>query len=240
MRLRRSSALRALNGTARGLSSAIKVQRLHLLLYNYVDDIEQKRAPFRSAHIGHAKAAQSRGELALGGALAEPLDGAVLAFAGGAEAAERFATSDPYVLNGLVTNWTVREWSVVVGSLLPMLPSPRPYAATYDWSNVAEGGELPAGLEVELSLDGRPARARIPPTWQLAVWVDGAEGFWRCELSRETTVAELRASAAKYAGCPPDVIAIRLGRTLLSDGDGTVEDLDIFGRQKELSVTIEE
>ena len=240
MRLHRSSAVRALSGTTRRLSSAVKVQRLHLLLYNYVDDVEQKRTPFRSAHIEHAKAAQSAGELALGGALAEPLDGAVLAFAGGAEAAERFATSDPYVLNGLVTNWTVREWSVVAGSLLPMLPSPPLYVATYEWSNVADGGELPAGLEVELSLDGRPARARIPPTWQLAVWVDDARGFWRCELSRETTVAELRRSAAKHASCSPACIGIRLGGTLLSDADATAEDLDVFGRQKELTVTIDD
>mgnify|MGYP003325929197 CR=1 FL=1 len=91
MRLHRSSAVRALSGTTRRLSSAVKVQRLHLLLYNYVDDVEQKRTPFRSAHIEHAKAAQSAGELALGGALADPLDGAVLAFAGGAEAAEEEA-----------------------------------------------------------------------------------------------------------------------------------------------------
>jgi uncharacterized protein YciI len=30
-------------------------------------------------------------------------------------AAEDFAKSDPYVLNGLVKNWRVREWVTVVG-----------------------------------------------------------------------------------------------------------------------------
>ena len=29
--------------------------------------------------------------------------------------AEAFAKADPYVLNGLVTSWRVREWTTVVG-----------------------------------------------------------------------------------------------------------------------------
>lgn len=32
------------------------------------------------------------------------------------EEVEKFATQDPYVLNGLVTEWTVREWTVVVNA----------------------------------------------------------------------------------------------------------------------------
>ena len=32
-----------------------------------------------------------------------------------AEVAEAFAKTDPYVLNGLVTRWHVREWTTVVG-----------------------------------------------------------------------------------------------------------------------------
>jgi hypothetical protein len=30
-------------------------------------------------------------------------------------AAENFARSDPYVLNGLIKQWRVREWRTVVG-----------------------------------------------------------------------------------------------------------------------------
>jgi uncharacterized protein YciI len=32
-------------------------------------------------------------------------------------AAEAFANNDPYVVNGLVTKWRVREWTTVVGEL---------------------------------------------------------------------------------------------------------------------------
>ena len=62
------------------------------------------------------RTASDRGELLLGGALANPLDGAVLLFRGeSAAVAEAFAAADPYVTHGLVTRWRVREWSTVVG-----------------------------------------------------------------------------------------------------------------------------
>jgi uncharacterized protein YciI len=88
----------------------------YLLLYDVVDDYVQRRAPLRASHIAHARAAIARGELVLGGALANPPDGAVLLFRGSSPAAaEAFAATDPYVLNGLVTRWRVREWTTVVG-----------------------------------------------------------------------------------------------------------------------------
>ena len=34
-----------------------------------------------------------------------------------ASAAEAFAAADPYVVNGLVARWHVREWTTVVGAL---------------------------------------------------------------------------------------------------------------------------
>jgi uncharacterized protein len=54
----------------------------------------------------------------LGGALADPPDKAVILFRGESPAAaENFAKNDPYVLNGLVTDWKVRPWTTVVGEL---------------------------------------------------------------------------------------------------------------------------
>ena len=91
--------------------------RLHyLLIYDVVDDYVQRRTPFRQEHLGLAHAAVDRGELVLGGALANPADGAVLLFRGDSPAAaEAFAQADPYVRNGLVTRWRVREWTTVIG-----------------------------------------------------------------------------------------------------------------------------
>ena len=88
----------------------------YLLLYDVVPDYVERRVPFRTAHLALARAAVDRGELVLGGALADPPDGAVLLFrSGSADVAEQFARTDPYVLNGLVTHWRVREWTTVVG-----------------------------------------------------------------------------------------------------------------------------
>jgi uncharacterized protein YciI len=87
-----------------------------LLFYEACDNYVEKRQPFRDAHLRYGWAAHQRGELVLAGALADPVDGAVLLFQGESpEVAETFAKSDPYVANGLVTRWRVREWSTVVG-----------------------------------------------------------------------------------------------------------------------------
>ena len=88
----------------------------YLLMYDVVDDYVAARAPFRKAHLLHATAAYQRGEILLAGALANPPDGAVLVFQGASPTvAEDFAKADPYVMNGVVTAWRVREWTTVVG-----------------------------------------------------------------------------------------------------------------------------
>ncbi|HEY3767420.1 MAG TPA: YciI-like protein [Candidatus Angelobacter sp.] len=88
----------------------------YILLYDVRDDYVEKRGQFRELHLKHARAAYDRGELILGGALADPIDGAMLIFRGPtADAAEAFAKVDPYVTNGLVTKWRVRKWITVIG-----------------------------------------------------------------------------------------------------------------------------
>lgn len=89
----------------------------YLLLYDVVEQYAVRRAPFRGEHLTLAQEFVARGELVLGGALADPVDGAVLLFRGDSPATvERFVKADPYVKNGLVTRWQIREWTVVVGS----------------------------------------------------------------------------------------------------------------------------
>ena len=88
----------------------------YLLFYDTTDDYIERRGEFRADHLQLARAAHERGELILAGALANPPDGAVLLFKGDSPAvAERFARNDPYVKNGLITRWHVREWTTVVG-----------------------------------------------------------------------------------------------------------------------------
>ena len=78
--------------------------------------VRELRVPFREAHLALGQQAVARGELVLGGAFADPVDGAVLLFKGeSAAVAEEFARADPYVTNGLVTRWHVRRWTTVAG-----------------------------------------------------------------------------------------------------------------------------
>lgn len=87
-----------------------------MLLYDYVDDIAARRDAVRPEHLALAQEYHERGLLVLGGAWADPLDGAALVFRAGDRAeVEAFVERDPYVRTGLVTAWRIREWSVVIG-----------------------------------------------------------------------------------------------------------------------------
>jgi uncharacterized protein len=90
----------------------------YILFYKTVENYIERRQPFRELHLAHATASYERGELALAGALDNPADGAVLVFKGDNRAAvEEFAKNDPYVLNGLIMEWNIRQWSVVIGKI---------------------------------------------------------------------------------------------------------------------------
>jgi len=90
----------------------------YLLFYEVTEDYISRRGEFRNVHLKLAWEAADRGELILGGAFANPPDGALLVFTGDSPgAAEKFAKSDPYVMNGLVKRWYVREWTTVVGEM---------------------------------------------------------------------------------------------------------------------------
>lgn len=88
----------------------------YLMIYDYSSDYLERRGAFREEHLRLAWEAVDRGELILGGAFAEPADGAALIFrCDSPDVAERFAAADPYVKNGLVTAYRVRPWTTVVG-----------------------------------------------------------------------------------------------------------------------------
>lgn len=89
----------------------------YILFYDYTENILERRTPYRQAHLALAEDYVRRGELILGGAFADPADGAALVFkTDDPGRVEAFVEQDPYVANGLVTGWRIRQWTVVVGS----------------------------------------------------------------------------------------------------------------------------
>jgi len=88
----------------------------YLMFYEFGPDYLEKRGPYRSEHLRLAWESQARGEMVLGGAYADPADGAALLFnCDSSEVPLRFAAADPYVKAGIVKAWHVRKWTTVVG-----------------------------------------------------------------------------------------------------------------------------
>lgn len=88
----------------------------YILFYKAVENYIEKRAPFRKEHLNLIKVNHESGHLIMAGALGEPADGGAFIFKGNdPKAAEDFAKSDPYVKNGLIIEWNVEPWTVVIG-----------------------------------------------------------------------------------------------------------------------------
>lgn len=86
----------------------------HLLLYDYVEGMAERRGPYREAHLGRIRAGQDEGRILMAGALGDPPHGAAIVFKGVTrEEIEEFVSGDPYVEADLVTKWYIERWKVV-------------------------------------------------------------------------------------------------------------------------------
>jgi uncharacterized protein len=119
------SALLSINAPAGRSVWQATGMRHYLLFYTYSSDYLERRPQYRDAHLTHALSARQRGALLLGGALSPPDTGVLLFDVNSPGELEEFARNDPYVIHGLVTAWTVREWTTVVGDSAksPLFPA---------------------------------------------------------------------------------------------------------------------
>lgn len=85
---------------------------LHLLVYDYVPDMGERRAPHREEHLALIRRYREEGRLVIAGGIGVPVHGGLLAFREASDA-EAFAAGDPYVVAGLVTARRVEPWAVV-------------------------------------------------------------------------------------------------------------------------------
>ena len=87
-----------------------------VLTYETVPDMIDRRQPYRAEHIEMLKKCEAEGKMELAGAFVGDPAGSMLIFKGETdEVARQFAEADPYVTNGLVLKWRIREWTTVVG-----------------------------------------------------------------------------------------------------------------------------
>jgi hypothetical protein len=85
---------------------------------HFVENVAEKRAPHREAHLAHLRELHEGGKLVLGGALMDPMDQGMLVMrAESREEIEKILAEDAYAKNGIWTKIVIREWNVVVGKV---------------------------------------------------------------------------------------------------------------------------
>jgi uncharacterized protein YciI len=88
--------------------------RTYILFYEYVDDMIDRRGPYRDDHLEHIRSHLSEGNILMAGALGDPPTGGAIVFRGfGPEGIEVFVNDDPYFKAGLVSSWRAELWNIV-------------------------------------------------------------------------------------------------------------------------------
>ena len=83
---------------------------LHVLFYESADDVMSRVPALYPSHRERLVEFKARGDLLLVGTFADPQrDGSMSVFTS-REAAEEFVAGDPFVREGVVRSWTVKEW----------------------------------------------------------------------------------------------------------------------------------
>lgn len=83
-----------------------------VLQYESAEEVRAKAPLHFAAHKAHWHAFLDQGTLLMIGTFSD-LEGSMAVFSS-REAAEEFAHSDPFVLNGVVSSWRVREWNEAI------------------------------------------------------------------------------------------------------------------------------
>jgi uncharacterized protein YciI len=93
------------------------MMRKYVLFYESADDVRSKAPLHFPEHRARWKEFQDRGTLLMIGTFADPQEEGSMAIFTTREAAETFARGDPFVLNGVVRRWSIREWSEAIGDV---------------------------------------------------------------------------------------------------------------------------
>ncbi|HUY52768.1 MAG TPA: YciI family protein [Streptosporangiaceae bacterium] len=87
----------------------------YVLFYESADDVATKAPPHFPAHKARFEDFHARGDLLLLGTFADPQREGSMGIFTTREAAEEFATGDPFVLNGVIRHWHIRDWNEILG-----------------------------------------------------------------------------------------------------------------------------
>jgi uncharacterized protein YciI len=82
----------------------------YVLLYESADDLMSKAPAHMPAHSARGQEFHERGSLIAYGPFGNPQEEGSMAIFTSREAAQEFAEGDPFVVNGVVRDWQIREW----------------------------------------------------------------------------------------------------------------------------------
>jgi uncharacterized protein len=82
----------------------------YVLFYESADDAATKVPEHYPAHAARANEFHARGTLLLTGPFHPAPGGGAMSVFTSRDAAEEFVRGDPFVVNGVVGNWYIREW----------------------------------------------------------------------------------------------------------------------------------
>lgn len=85
----------------------------YALFYESSDDVMSKAPTHMEAHSAHFERFHDEGKLLMIGTFGDPQTEGSMGIFTTRDAAEDFAKRDPFVINGVVRNWYVREWNEV-------------------------------------------------------------------------------------------------------------------------------
>lgn len=84
-----------------------------VMLYEVAPDGLSRARDHYPGHRARLDEFRARGSLLMAGPFLNPAEGAMGVFTS-REAAEEFIRGDPFVANGVVAKWTLREWNEVL------------------------------------------------------------------------------------------------------------------------------
>jgi uncharacterized protein YciI len=83
----------------------------YVLFYESADDVATNAPPRFPAHWTRCQQFHARGDLLMVGTFGDPQTQGSMAVFRTREAAEEFASGDPFVLEGVVRSWEIRDWN---------------------------------------------------------------------------------------------------------------------------------
>jgi uncharacterized protein YciI len=86
---------------------------MFVVLYESADDVLSRAPVHFPAHKARLDAFHERGDLVMVGTFGDPQAQCSMAVFRSREAAEEFVREDPFVLNGVVRAWQLREWNEI-------------------------------------------------------------------------------------------------------------------------------